>query len=407
MNLLPVSSKIVAAALLLVLGSAQLSGCSESQSAVDLAPKAVEVGVVTLAAQALTLSTELAGRTSAYMIAQIRPQVGGIVHKRAFEEGAVVKAGDLLYQIDPASYQAAFASAQASVARAESTLNAARLKAQRQSELLAIEAVSKQDDEDAQVSRQQAQADLRSAQAALESARINLGHTRITAPISGRVEVSSVTPGALLTANQEAVLTTVQQLDPIYVDIPQSSTEVLQLKQALANGKLKRVGDNEVRIRLQLEDGTTYPHEGRLQVSGVTVNTDTGAITLRALVPNPQRLLMPGMYVRARLDQGVDPQALLVPQQGISRDARGQAVALVVLSDGKVEQRGVTVAESIGNNWRVTEGLAAGERVIVEGSSKVQAGHIVHAVVIASTAAAKTGTEASQAAASAALAVAK
>jgi len=358
-NPLPVSSKIVAAVLLLVVGSVQLSGCSKSPPAANLAPMAVEVGVVTLATQALTLSTELAGRTSAYMIAQIRPQVGGIVQKRAFEEGTVVKAGDLLYQIDPASYQATFDSEQASVARAEATLNAAHLKAQRQAELLVIEAISKQDNEDAQASLQQAQADLRSAQSALESARINLGHTRITAPIGGRVDVSSVTPGALLTANQETVLTTVQQLDPNYVDIPQSSTEVLQLKQALASGKLEKIGDNAVRIRLHLENGTTYAHEGRLQVSGVTVNTDTGAITLRALVPNPQHLLIPGMYVRATLDKGVDPQALLVPQQAISRDTRGQGVALVVLADGKVEQRTVTVAESIGTNWRVTEGLAA------------------------------------------------
>lgn len=405
MNSLPASSKIVTTALLLVLGSVQLSGCSDNQPPAILAPKAVEVGAVTLAAQALTLSTELAGRTSAYMIAQIRPQVGGIVQKRAFEEGAMVKAGDLLYQIDPASYQAAFASAQASVARAESTLNAARLKAQRQSELLAVEAISKQDDEDAQVSLQQAQADLRSAQAAQESARINLDHTRITAPISGRVEVSAVTPGALVTANQETVLTTVQQLDPIYVDIPQSSTEVLRLKQALASGKLKSVGDNAVRIRLQLEDGTIYAHEGRLQVSGVTVDKDTGAITLRALVPNPQRLLMPGMYVRAKLDKAVDPQALLVPQQAISRDTRGQGVALVVLADGKVEQRTVTVAESIGSNWRVTEGLAAGDRVIVEGSSKVRAGQIVHVAAMASTSAAKSGEQASPVATSAAPAV--
>jgi membrane fusion protein, multidrug efflux system len=406
-NPLPVSSRIVTAALLLVLGSLQLSGCGDSQPPANLAPKAVEVGVVTLVAQALTLSTELAGRTSAYMIAQIRPQVGGIVQKRAFEEGAVVKAGDLLYQIDPASYQATFASAQASLARAEATLNAARLKAQRQSELLAIEAISKQDDEDAQVSLQQAQADLHSAQASLETARINLGHTRITAPISGRVEVSTVTPGALLTANQDTVLTTVQQLDPIYVDIPQSSTEVLQLKQALASGKLKSVGDNALRIRLQLEDGTTYAHEGRLQVSGVTVDKDTGAITLRALLPNPQRLLMPGMYVRAKLDEAVDPQALLVPQQAISRDTRGQGVALVVLADGKVEQRTVTVAESIGSNWRVTEGLAAGDRVIVEGSSKVRVGQIVHAVAMASTTAAKNGEPASPIVTSAAPAVTK
>ena len=379
---LPALSQIVVVAL--AFAATILSGCSESQSAV--APQATEVGVVTLAAQPLTLHSELAGRTSAYMIAQIRPQVGGILQQRAFREGALVRAGELLYQIDAQSYQAALASAQATVERAESTLNAARLKAQRQSELLAIEAISKQTDEDAQVALQQAQADLRSAQAALATARINLEHTRITSPIGGRVETSTVTPGALLTANQDTVLTTVQQLDPIYVDIPQSSTEVLQLKQALQSGKLERVGDNEVRLRLQLEDGSSYPHEGLLQVSGVTVNADTGAITLRALVPNPERLLMPGMYVRASLDQGVDPQALLVPQQAIGRDARGQAIALVVLADGKVEQRTVTVAESIGNNWRVTAGLASGERVIVEGGGKVTAGQIVHAVAAAAAA---------------------
>lgn len=407
MNPLPVSAKIVVVALLLALGGGLLSACSESRSSSIVNPKAVEVGVVTLAAQSLTLSTELAGRTSAYMIAQIRPQVGGLIQKRAFVEGAVTHAGDLLYQIDPASYQAAYASAQSGVARAEATLNAARLKAQRQSALLAIEAISKQDNEDAQASLQQAQADLRSAQAALETARINLAHTRITAPIGGRVDVSSVTPGALVTAHQETALTTVQQLDPIYVDIPQSSAEVLQLKQALASGKLKRVGDNEVRIRLQLEDGSTYAHEGRLQFSGVTVNTSTGAVTLRALVPNPQHLLMPGMYVRARLDQGVDPKALLVPQQAISRDTRGQAIALVVLPDGKVEQRAVTVAESIGQSWRVTAGLAAGDRVIAEGSSKAQAGQIVHAVAMASAPAVKIATPASKAAASAVLAAAR
>lgn len=382
MNPLPVSSKIVAAALLLALGSAQLSGCSESRSATDLAPKAVEVGVVTLTAQALTLSTELAGRTSAYMIAQIRPQVGGIVQKRAFTEGALVKAGELLYQIDPASYQAAYASAKAGVARAEATVNSARLKAKRQAELFAIEAISQQDNEDAQASLQQAAADLASAQAALDTAGINLERTRITSPIGGRVETSSVTPGALVTANQEAVLTTVQQLDPIYVDVPQSSAEVLQLRQAVARGTLKSEGNGAARIRIVLEDGSTYRHEGKLQFSGVTVNTTTGAVTLRALVPNPEHLLMPGMYVRAKLEQGTDPQAVLVPQQGVGRDTAGRATAMVVSADGKVEQRNVTVAEVVGQNWRVTSGLAVGEKVIVEGSAKVLPGQIVHAVAV-------------------------
>ena len=379
------SNRFSSAALVATMGiafGALLAGCNNSQSAASNAPKATEVGVVTLAAQPLTLSTELSGRTTAFMVAQIRPQVGGIIQKRAFTEGAMVKAGELLYQIDPASYQATHASARAAVSRAEATLNSARLKAQRQSELLAIEAISKQDHEDAQASLQQAEADLASARATLETASINLERTRIAAPISGRIEASTVTPGALVTANQETALTTVQQLDPIYVDIPQSSAEVLRLRKALAEGKLKNDGDNSARIRLQLEDGSSYKHEGKLQFSGVTVNTTTGAVTLRALVPNPERLLMPGMYVRARLEQGTDPQALLVPQQGIGRDNAGRATALVVSADGKVERRDVTVAEIVGQNWRVTSGLAEGDRVIVEGSSKVRPGQVVSAVAI-------------------------
>lgn len=380
MNAVPSSFYLRPLLLLLVAALfGALSGCGDSDSPQSVAPKAVEVGVVTLKAEPLALSIELAGRTSAFMVAQIRPQVGGILQQRAFTEGAQVRAGELLYQIDPASYQAALASAQASVAHAEATQNAARLKAQRQSQLLAIEAISRQDHEDAQASLQQAQADLASAQAALSTAKINLDHTRITSPIGGRVETSSVTPGALLTTNQETVLTTVQQFDPIYVDIPQSSSEVLQLKQALMSGKLKN-SNGAVGIQLRLEDGSTYQHDGKLQFSGVTVNTTTGAVTLRALVPNPEHLLMPGMYVRATVDQGTDPQALLVAQQGIGRDHAGRATALVVLADGKVEQRSVTVAEVVGQSWRVTSGLLAGDRVIVEGSAKVHAGQIVHAI---------------------------
>jgi len=366
----------------LALGSLSLSGCNESKSAVSTATKPPEVGVVTLATQPLALSTELSGRTTAYLVAQIRPQVGGIVQKRAFTEGAMVKAGELLYQIDPASYQAAHASAKASVARAEATLNAARLKAQRQAELLAIEAISKQDHEDAQASLHQAEADLAAAKAALETASINLERTRITSPIGGRVETSSVTQGALVTANQETALTTVQQLDPIYVDIPQSSAEVLQLRKAAASGRLKTDGDSSARIRLVLEDGSVYKHEGKLQFSGVTVNEGTGTVTLRALVPNPERLLMPGMYVRATLGLGTDPEALLVPQQGIGRDNAGRATALVVGDDGKVELRSVTVAETVDKSWRVTAGLAAGDKVIVEGSGKVRPGQAVNAVAV-------------------------
>ena len=356
-----------------------LAGCNDSQSAINTAPKDPEVGVVTLAPQSTTLKSELAGRTAAQMVAQIRPQVSGIVQKRAFTEGAMVKAGELLYQIDPASYQAAQASAKATLARAEATASAARLKAKRQADLFAIEAISQQDNEDAQTALQQAEADVASARAALETASINLERTRIVSPIAGRVEASTVTPGALVTANQETALTTVQQLDPIYVDIPQSSLEVLQLRKALSSGALKSEG-NAARIQLVLEDGSTYAHEGKLQFAGVTVNTTTGAVTLRALVPNPERLLMPGMYVRARLDKGTDPEALLVPQPGIGRDNTGKATALVVNAENKVEQRKVEVSEAIGTNWRVTDGLKAGERVIIEGSGKVRPGQSVRVV---------------------------
>ncbi len=366
-------------ALLFASSSLILAGCNDSQSAVNTAPKDPEVGVVTLALQSTTLKSELAGRTAAQMVAQIRPQVGGIVQKRAFTEGAMVKAGDLLYQIDPASYQSAQASAKASLARAEATAAAARLKAKRQADLFAIEAISQQDNEDAQTALQQAEADIASARAALETATINLERTRIVSPIAGRAETSTVTPGALVTANQETALTTVQQLDPIYVDIPQSSLEVLQLRKALASGSLKSEGD-AARIQLVLEDGSTYAHEGKLQFAGVTVNTTTGAVTLRALVPNPEHLLMPGMYVRARLDKGTDPEALLVPQPAIGRDNTGKATALVVTPENKVEQRKVEVAEAIGTNWRVTDGLKAGERVVVEGSSKVRPGQSVRVV---------------------------
>ena len=366
-------------ALLFVSSSLILTGCNDSQSAVNTAPKDPEVGVVTLALQSTTLKSELAGRTAAQMVAQIRPQVGGIVQKRAFTEGAMVKAGELLYQIDPASYQSTQASAKASLARAEATAASARLKAKRQADLFAIEAISQQDNEDAQTALQQAEADVASARAALETATINLERTRIVSPIAGRAETSTVTPGALVTANQETALTTVQQLDPIYVDIPQSSLEVLQLRKALASGSLKSEGD-AARIQLVLEDGSTYAHEGKLQFAGVTVNTTTGAVTLRALVPNPEHLLMPGMYVRARLDKGTDPEALLVPQPAIGRDNTGKATALVVTPENKVEQRKVEVAEAIGTNWRVTDGLKAGERVVVEGSSKVRPGQSVRVV---------------------------
>lgn len=379
----PLSWALVSAPLLLALAACS-SGQSQTASA-PAAPAAPEVGVFTVTPRKLALTTELPGRTVAVAAAEIRPQVNGIVQQRLFTEGSLVQAGQPLYQLDAASYQATVNSAEAAVRKAEATLTSARLNAQRQQALLQAEAGSRQSAEDAQATLGQAEADLQSARATLASARIDLARTRITAPISGRIDTSTVTPGALVTANQTTALTTVQQLDPIHVDMPQSSVDLLRLRNQLAQGKLS---GGSTRIRLVLEDGSTYAHEGQLQVSGVAVNTTTGAVTLRATVPNPERTLLPGMYVRAVLAQAEDPAALLVPQAAVSRNARGEASALVVAADGKVQKRAVTVAEGLGNQWRITAGLAAGERVVVEGAAKVQPGQLVIAVPAAQAASA-------------------
>lgn len=367
------SAPALAALLLLV-------GCGKNDKPAA-APPPPQVGVYQVQAQRHVFSTELPGRTSARQTAEIRPQVGGILQRRLFEEGATVKAGQPLYQIDPASYQAAVASAQATLAKSEASLNSARVTAQRNAELAKLGALSQQLSDDSQAAQQQAEAELAVARAALQSARINLERTRITAPISGRVELSSVTPGSLLTANQAEALTTVQQLDPLNVDIVQSSSELLRLKRELADGSQQAAGKaGEAPIRLLLEDGSAYPHAGRLQFSGVTVNRSTGAVTLRALVPNPDGLLMPGMYVRALVDTGVQAQAILVPQQGIARAPNGEASALVVSAGNTVERRAVTVDRAVGNRWQVTAGLKAGDQLIVEGLQSAKVGAPVRPV---------------------------
>lgn len=353
-----------------------LSACSDN-STPAAAPKATEVGVVTLQAAPLTITRELPGRTVAAETAEIRPQVSGIVQKRLFTEGNQVKAGQVLYQIDPASYQTALDSANAAVSKAQATLESARLTAQRQASLLAADAGSQQDNEDAKAALLQAQADLRSAQASAASARLDLERTRITAPIAGRVDTSTVTAGALVTASQTTALTTVQKTDPMWVNITQSSVEILKLRQQIAKGELK---NGALQVKLQLEDGSTYAHDGQLQVSGVSVDETTGAVTLRASIPNPEGLLMPGMYVRVTVAQAQDPAAILAPQAGISRDTSGGASALVVGAEDKVEKRNVVVAEAHGTQWRVTSGLQSGDRLIVEGSGKVKPGQIVSAV---------------------------
>lgn len=374
-----------------------LAGCSKAPP--PAAPRGpVEVGVHVVAMQRLAITTELPGRTAARLVAEIRPQVGGIVQKRLFEEGTQVRAGQVLYQLDPASFEAVHASAKAGVAKAEATLRSAEVTARRNVELAKIDAISQQLNDDSQAALQQAQADVGVARAALDAARINLDRTRITAPIAGRVDTSTVTAGALVTANQTEALTTVQQLDPLYVDVTQSSAELLRLKRDLTSGALRRTAGgpggaaDEAPIRLLLEDGSAYPHPGVLKVSGVTVNAGTGSVTLRALVPNPERLLLPGMYVRAVLEQGVVEQALLVPQQGVTRKVSGEATALVVGADDRVERRVITVDRAIGNRWQVTQGLQAGDRVIVDGLQRIKVGDVVKAVVAPAASAASAAS---------------
>ncbi|MEY3871616.1 MAG: hypothetical protein RLZZ296_611 [Pseudomonadota bacterium] len=353
-----------------------LTACKAPAEPVAAVP-AVLVGVVTLQTESQTLSTELPGRTRAFMIAEIRPQINGIVQKRLFAEGVTVKAGEPLYQIDPAAYEVAVASAAAIVAKTQATAKTAEVNAARNAALVEIDAISRQLYDESLALVQQTAADVAVAQAALDNARINLAYTRIVAPISGRTSLSTVTPGALVTANQVAVLTTISQLDQVYVDVTQSSTDLLNLKSDLAKGRFERVGQGDARIRIKLEDGRAYPHPGRLQFSGVSVEPGTGAVTLRAVVPNPDGLLMPGMYVRAQLDTGVTSQALLVPQQAVTRDTTGQASVLVVDAASKVERRTVSLDVAVGNRWMVVAGLVAGERVIVDGLQRVRPGDLV------------------------------
>ncbi|MDH6185698.1 membrane fusion protein (multidrug efflux system) [Polaromonas sp. CG_23.6] len=373
-----------------------LTACSDKAAAP--APSGpVEVGVVTLQPERQTITTELPGRASAFLSAEIRPQVGGIVQKRLFTEGALVKAGQVLYQLDAASYQAAQASAQASLAKVQAAVGAAEATARRNAELVKIDAISRQVDDDSQAALVLARSDVAVARAAVENARISLSYTRIVAPISGRTTTSSVTPGALVTANQAAALTTVSQLDPLYVDVTQSSTEVLRLKSDMASGRFQRSDAASARITLKFEDGSVYQHPGKLQFSGVNVNPGTGAVTLRAVVPNPQGLLMPGMYVRAVLEAGVNEQALLVPQQGVTRDATGNANVLLVDKDNKIERRRIKVDAAVGSRWQLVSGLVAGDRVVVDGLQRIKAGDTVKAIEVVTKASGAGSPEAAQA----------
>jgi membrane fusion protein, multidrug efflux system len=341
---------------------------------------APQVTVLTVKPQTVSIKTVLPGRTAPTVIAEVRPQVTGIVKSRTFSEGAEVKAGSTLYRLDPATYQTAYDSARAAVAKAEASVQTARRNVERNKELVAIKFVSQQAYDDALATLQANEADVAAAKAAAEAARINLAYTNVVAPISGRIGRSAVTAGALVTANQQEPLVTIQQMNPMYVDLTQSSSEVLRLRRAMASGELKRSRDDAARVTLQLEDGSTYPHEGTLQFSDVTVDASTGAITLRALFPNPDGVLLPNMYVRAAIEEGVRESAILVPQQAVTRDSKGQAIAMVVGADSMVEMRPLKTARTLGSDWLIDSGLRPGERVIVEGSQRARPGAPVQAI---------------------------
>jgi len=369
-----------------------LCGCQKPAPPPPMGP--AEVAFVTVQAEPVVLTTELPGRTAAFLVAEIRPQVNGLILKRPFVEGAFVNAGDLLYQIDPAPYQAAndqakatLATAEAELVVAEANLPALRARAERFQELAAIHAVGQQDSDDASAALRQAEAAIAARQAAVEvsrtaveSARINLSYTPITAPISGRIGKSNVTVGAMVTAYQPIPLAVIQQMDPIYVDVTQATAELQRLQRNLDCGRLKQSGPSQSRVRLLLEDGTPYELTGTLKFRDVTVDPSTGSVTLRMVFPNPRQNLLPGMFVRAVVEEGVNEHALLVPQQGVSRDPKGNPVAWVVNAADKIEQRILELDRAIGNHWLVTSGLAVGDRLIVEGLQKVRPGDKVRAV---------------------------
>lgn len=362
-RLLPLSGLIVAAAL--------LAGC-DGQGDQQQHPQSPQVSVYTVKSAPLAVTTELPGRTDAFRVAEVRPQVSGIILRRNFTEGSDVKAGDSLYQIDPATYQAAYDNAKGELAKVQAAANIAHLTVKRYVPLVGTQYVSKQEYDQAVATAQQADASVVAAQAGVESARINLAYTKVTSPIEGRIGKSSVTEGALVTNGQATALATVQQLDPIYVDVTQPSSDFMRLKQS----SLQK-GDGSSTVELLMENGQPYPLKGTLQFSDVTVDESTGSITLRAIFPNPKHLLLPGMFVRARIDEGVQPDAILVPQQGVTRTPRGDATVLVVNDKNQVESRTVVAPQAIGDRWLITEGLKNGDRVIVSGLQKARPGTTV------------------------------
>ncbi|MGA6924964.1 MAG: efflux RND transporter periplasmic adaptor subunit [Desulfosarcina sp.] len=361
-------------------------GCERQPQQAPPPPSAPQVRAVTVQPQAITLTTELPGRISAYRVAEIRPQVSGLIQRRLFTEGADVIAGDVLYRIDPASFEAALNNADAALRKSQANLPALQSRVARYEELLAEKAVSQQDYDDAAAALKLAQADAQFWQASLETARINLAYTQITAPISGRIGKSNVTEGAIVTAYQPLALATIQQLDPIYVDVPQSTTELLRLQRRLKEGRLDQKGKNQNAVTLIMEDGSAYPLEGSFQFRDVSVDPTTGSVILRAVFPNPEKFLLPGMFVRAILKEGVNQRAMMIPQQAVSRDPKGNPTVLIVDADDTAQQRALTLDRAVDDQWLVLSGLAPGDRVIVEGVQKVRPGMVVKVAPLASPA---------------------
>lgn len=357
-----------------------LGGCESERGRQAMSAPVPEVATVTIQTERVVLTKELPGRTSPYRVCEVRPQVNGIIQKRLFTEGADVKAGDVLYQIDPAPFQAALDNSRAALGRSEAGMPALRSRAERFRELLADKGVSRQDYDDAAAALKQSQADIQYWKAMVETARINLGYTSVKAPISGRIGKSNVTEGALATAQQPLALATIQQLNPMFVDVPQSTTEMLHRNERSARGRLKTDGEDQRKVKLILKDGAEYSLEGTLQFRDVTVDPATGSVILRMVFPNPESTLLPGMYVRAVVQEGIAEEAILAPQQGVTRDPRGNPVALIVDDAGKVQQRVLMIDRAIGNQWLVVSGLKAGERLIVEGMMNVRPGAAVKVI---------------------------
>lgn len=334
----------------------------------------MEVGVFTVEPKQVTLTQELPGRISALRMAEVRARVNGIVQKRLFTEGSDVREGQLLYEIDPAPYQAALDSAKGALARSEANLTMTSLKEERSKQLIDTKAISKQEYDDAVAAQRSANADVLSGRAAVQAAQINLDYTKVTSPVSGRIGISQMTEGAYVQASAATLLATVQQLDRVYVDVTQSSSELLRLKRELASGKLKVDEKGQTQVKLLFEDGTAYPEMGTLEMSDVTVNPATDSVTIRAVFPNPRRELLPGMFVRAQIQEGSAPDAILVPQLAVSRNVRGEPTALVIGAENKAELRMLQTSRAVGNQWLVTSGLKAGDQVIIDSFHKVRPG---------------------------------